>query len=220
MCVWRRLHRTGVATLAGLNLKNHAHYNFWKIRQTCKSSLSFDETPSPFFPFKMLAMHYCSYCFRDWCFVVCFFSPMNLQNFHSIEWNLLDSTQSKLLSVLTIMPGICFMNQCLHSYLAFSSLKWSEYVTRKNISTESHMIFSLQDADEYAGFQSDFSLRWTCRTYFLTLFFKEHESKPAEINGNLLIKLKRLWIRLPAMFLGTATFTSNVWKPSWVYPHH
>jgi len=39
----------------------------------------------------------------------------------------------------------------------------NEYVTRKNISTESHMIFFLQYADEYVKFQFDFSLRWTCR---------------------------------------------------------
>lgn len=39
----------------------------------------------------------------------------------------------------------------------------NEYVTRKNISTESHMIFFLQYADEHDGFQFDFSLRWTRR---------------------------------------------------------
>lgn len=53
VCVWRRLHRTGVAMLGGFFSKNHVHFNFFKLRQIF---LKLRWKPSiqliPFFPLK------------------------------------------------------------------------------------------------------------------------------------------------------------------------
>lgn len=48
----------------------------------------------------------------------------------------------------------------------------NEYVTRKNISTEPHVIFL---PAEYGELQLDFSLRWIRRKEPLALLFDKHE---------------------------------------------
>lgn len=145
---------------------------------------------------------------------------MNLQNFYSIQWNLPDPTQSKLLSALIIMPGIRFMNQCLHFHLAFSLLKWKEMSMwpEKTLALNPIWFSSYSIMKNIPGFNLIFP--WDGHVEIFPLFFKEYEWKPTQTNGNVSIRLTRLWIRLPTMFLRTAIFATDIWKPSWVYPHH